>query len=322
MRATAAISNVGLWRAARALAVAATLGLVAALLWVPQVALGVLWDIVIPLVPASLLISPALWRNVCPLAAFNMALNRFGPRQIPTRTFLARATTAGILLLAVLVPARRVVFNTDGPALAVTIVAVALAALALGAVFDAKAGFCNAMCPVLPVERLYGQAPLVAIGNPHCTPCTLCASGCLDVAPRKSIAGALGPARRSAAWLATPYGVFAAAFPGFVVGYSTATNGPLASAGGVYLRVVAWAAASYLVTAVVVLMWKPTWARALRSLAAAAAGLYYWFTSVVVATRVGGGSVGTTALRLIMLALVAGWLWNASRPAAGPRPAS
>jgi hypothetical protein len=305
-----------LWRIARVVAVVATVALVVALVVLPQVALGVLWDIVIPLVPASLLISPALWRNVCPLAALNMALNRLGPRRVPTRRFVTRATTVGIVLLAVLVPARRFSLNTDGGALAVTIVAVALAALALGAVYDAKAGFCNALCPVLPVERLYGQAPLAVIGNPHCVPCTLCARGCLDVAPAKSLAVALGPARKTSSWLTTPYGVFAAAFPGFVVGYFTASNGPLRSAGAVYLGAAAWALASFLTTAAVTQAARLTSAGALRGLAAAAAGLYYWFASDVMATRLGIAGGGTAALRVALLTLVAAWLWSAVRHSA------
>ena len=46
--------------------------------------------------------------------------------------------------------------------------AAGLAAWMLGRRGERKAGFCNALCPILPVERLYGQAPLVAAGNPRC----------------------------------------------------------------------------------------------------------------------------------------------------------
>lgn len=307
------VRGVRLWRAARGIGVAATLGLIVGLFWVPDLALALLWDIVIPLVPASLLVSPALWRNVCPLATLNMLPNRLGTRWLAGRRFATRANVAGIVLLALLVPARRVVFNTDGTALAVTILGIAVTALVLGALFEMKAGFCNAMCPVLPVERLYGQHPLVEVGNPHCTPCTLCATACLDIAARKSIATVLGPARKSVAWLTTPFGAFAAAFPGFVLGYFTARNGPLGSAGSVYLGIAGWAGGSYLATTVAVRAWNVSSAAAIRALAAAAAGLYYWFASAAFAARLGVGGFGTTALRTATLGLVAIWLSSASR---------
>jgi hypothetical protein len=39
--------------------------------------LSLLWNLVIPLVPASLLVAPQLWRNVCPLATLNMVSKPF-----------------------------------------------------------------------------------------------------------------------------------------------------------------------------------------------------------------------------------------------------
>ena len=63
-----------------------------------------------------------------------------------------------------LVPARRFLCNEHGIALAVVVISVAVAALAFGAVFDFKAGFCNAICPGLPVEKLYGAtAPFICL---------------------------------------------------------------------------------------------------------------------------------------------------------------
>jgi hypothetical protein len=52
-----------------------------------------------------------------------------------------------------------------------------------------------------------------------------------------------------------------------------------------------------------------------RGLGVAAAGIYYWFASPVVASRVGAGDAGTLVLRVGMLVLVAGWYWNARRAA-------
>lgn len=308
----ATAARLGLWRTAQLLGVVATAILLAGLVTQPDLALDILWNVLIPLVPASLLISPAIWRNVCPLATLNLLTNRPSVSRTLTSGLLPGAGAIGIVLLVVMVPARRFLFNTDGLALAITIAAVAVLALALGRFFKLKAGFCNAICPVLPVERLYGQYPLMRVNNPRCVPCTMCtAKGCIDLNPSKSIAQTFGSARRSQAWLLSSFGVFAAAFPGFVLGYYTTQDGPLATAGSVYLHIAVWALASYLATVLLVWLFRASAIRAMVVLAAAAAGLYYWFAADTVTTAFEIQGAPTTAIRVLALALVAIWLWRA-----------
>ncbi|MCI0455839.1 MAG: hypothetical protein L0Z62_02505 [Gemmataceae bacterium] len=294
------------WRTAQVLGVIATVVLLAGLVVRPEAALRILWHVLIPLLPASFLITPALWRSLCPLATLNLWSNGLaGRRRLPAE-LVSAASLLGVVLLVILVPARRWLFNEDGLALAVTVALLAAAALVLGAFFDAKAGFCNAICPVLPVEKLYGQHPLLEIGNPRCTDCTLCVpKGCLDLAPRRSIAQALGPTRHPHGWLTTVHGVFAAAFPGFVVGYYTTANGPLVTAGWIYLHVTVWAVASYLGTALLVRTLNLSAPPTLALLAAAAVGLYYWFAAPLLASALEMAQAGTWVLRGAALALVA-----------------
>ena len=125
-----------------------------------------------------------------------------------------------------------------------------MAALAIagGLAFDAKAGFCNAICPVLPVERLYGQSPLVRIGNPRCSSCTACAPACIDRSPVRAPRQALGAAASRRFWTFSAFGGFAAAFPGFVLGYFTSVDGELSTAPLVYAEVLGWAALSWIGT--------------------------------------------------------------------------
>ncbi len=75
----------------------------------------------IPLIPASLLVTPHLWRNVCPLATLNKATNFLGGRRLLTPRIAGVTGPAGIVLLALMVPARRFLFNTDAAVLAVAI---------------------------------------------------------------------------------------------------------------------------------------------------------------------------------------------------------
>ena len=305
--------GMALWRIAQVGGILSTVVLLMGLVVKPEIALDVLWNVVIPLVPASLLISPAIWRNVCPLATINLLINRPAGRRVLSHKLVPTATIVGIALLGIMVPARRFLFNTDGVMLAVTVAVVALLALVMGAFFDTKAGFCNAMCPVLPVERLYGQHPLVEIGNPRCNPCTVCTTrGCIDLAPSKAIMQTLGAERRSHAWLTTGFGVFAGAFPGFVVGYYTTQDGPLSIAGAVYGHVAIWALASYLATVVLVRVFDASAGRAMVLLAASAAGLYYWFAAATITTAFGIEGSPTLGIRVVGLTLVGAWLLRAS----------
>ena len=301
-----------LWRVAQGVAVLATAAVITGLFVIPDTTLVVLWSVIIPIVPASLLVTPRAWRNVCPLATLNMLTAGRMNRRPQTPGFATSANVLGIVLLVALVPARHFLFNTNGPVLGITVIAVAVAALVAGVVYDAKAGFCNAFCPILPVERLYGQSPLLEIGNPRCTPCTACARACVDVSPQRNIRQLLGRPEHGSRWLLTPFGMLAAAFPGFVVGYFTVPDGPLSSAGAVYLNVVFWAAASFALVALISILARSSSDVVLRSIAAVAAGLYYWFAAPAITSALGGSAAVAVALRVIALGLVLAWWWRAS----------
>jgi nitrite reductase (NADH) large subunit len=289
--------------------------LIAGLFFRPDPALRFLWMILIPILPASFLVVPELWRALCPLATLNMlphALRKAPP--LPPRLFAA-ANTIGMVLLILLVPARRFAFNENGAGLAAVIIAVGLLALVLGVLFEAKSGFCNAICPVLPVERLYGQHPFFRIHNPRCRPCASCTpKGCIEVVHGKSFLEVVDPPRHgSSAWLKRPHGVFAAAFPGFIVGYYTTTDAPLEAAPSIYLHVLVWAVASFLLTVLMVRILKATAAGAVTTLAALAVGIYYWFAAPLTASALGLSAAGTITIRCAAFALIALWLWRARR---------
>lgn len=309
----------GLWHAAQVLGLALTIALLLGLWSRPDSALKVLWYAVIPVLPAVFLVHPGLWRNVCPLATLNMISGKWSRGWTLDAGKAKWATVMGIALLALLVPARRVVFNTDGPALAAVIVAVALLALVLGFLFDRKAGFCNAICPVLPVERLYGQNPLGSVSNPRCPSCTLCtARGCLDLAPRRSASQAVRGAERW--WTLTSYGAFAAAFPGFVVAYYLVPDGGWVDVPAVYATVAVGSAVSWAAVSVLLALLGTESRRALPFLGATALGLYYWFGAPGIAEVWGVGDAFATITRVAALGLIAFWLWRHRIAARAPSP--
>lgn len=300
-----------LWRIAQFTGLVLTLLLIWGLFHVPETALSLLWDVAIPVLPAVFLINPKLWRNVCPLGTLNMlSQGRLRGGSLP-EGLLPGAGMVGIVLLLIMVPARRFLFNENGPVLAATILAVALLALLLGALFRRKAGFCNTICPVLPVERLYGQSPLLNVGNPHCSSCAQCVSrACIDVAPAKSIIQTLGSKRLSHAWLQTGFGAFVAGFPGFVLGYYLTDNGPLVTAGMVYVVIAACILASYGLTQILVRGLQLSAEVAIRLLGALAIGLYYWFVGAVVTDHLGLHAQATVVIRGLAFTLIALWLWR------------
>ena len=310
------------WGAAQVATLAITLGLIGGLIVAPEPSLNLLWGVLIPFLPLSFLFGTGIWRSICPLATLNMLPNRWAGRRRVTPKGARRAGLIGIAILAILVPARRFAFNNDGLVLAAVIVAVAVLALLLGLVFDAKAGFCNAICPVLPVERLYGQYPLLSAGNPRCPSCSACTPGtCIDLAPARSLVQAIGPPTTRQRWMQRPLGVFAAAFPGFIVGYYTISDVGWSGAAGVYGHVFLWGALSYVAVALISKLTDLDSRIALPLLAATAVGLYYWFAAPVLVTSMGLPGWAETAIRVVTLTLVGVWL-SSALTASTPQPNS
>ncbi len=312
-------SNGRWWKLAEWVGLLATPVLLVGLFQWPEPTLQILWNVVIPLVPASLLLTPLMWRNTCPLSTLNLHGNKISDAPWPPSWFVAAAPVIGIALFATLVPARRFLFNQNGTALGITILAVGVLAVLLGALSKVRSGFCNAICPVLPVERLYGQRPILKVGHTRC--CTVCSATCIDPSPRQAPLVALGESFDSSRWLATPFGAFAAAFPGFVFGYFQTADGPLSSAVSVYATVFLGAAASYAIIAVITGLVRVPATRVLPVLAALAAGTYYWFAAPQLTATLGlGAGAGQTA-RILFTLFVFGW-WVRAQAKAVPAPAS
>ncbi len=302
------------WAVTQGLALAGLAGLMVALAVAPEVALRIFWYGFIPVVPLVLVVSPNLWRGVCPLATLNVSTGRHRGRRVLTASHARWAGAAGILLLFVLVPARHLLLNASGSALLALLLVLAASALALGFLFDTKAGFCNAICPVLPVERLYGQRPWIEPGNPRCSTCNSCTrGGCLDLAPTKSVAQTLGRARKSTRWILTPFGVFSLAFPGLIVGYFTFSPEPGPQSLFVYVHVAAWMASSYATAALIVTAWRIRSESAVALTAAASFVLYYWLSAPTVVGELELPTLTTSVVRAGALGVAGLWLGRSFR---------
>ena len=173
-----------------------------------------------PLLPLVWFVAPGLWRNVCPLAATNQIPRVLGftrGRTAP-RWFRTYAPLAGIAIFLAAVFARPTVFEDDGAATAALIGGALVAAFAGGYVLKGKSGWCSSLCPMLPVQRMYGQTPFANVPNSHCRPCLGCTKNCFDFNPKVAFLADVHDGDRQ--W-STTRKLFTAAFPGLVIAFFT-----------------------------------------------------------------------------------------------------
>jgi len=177
------------WLALRVLVLLVTLALAGVLALYPAVGLKLWWGLAIPIVPALLVVAPGFWRQVCPMAFLNQIPRLTGKsrtRALPARLKNAAFVIAvGIFLACVAAPAP--LLNRHGELVAILIVGVLLVALAGGFVFAGRSGWCGTFCPLGPIQRTYGHAPLIVVPNGYCPTCVGCQKNCYDFNPRGAI---------------------------------------------------------------------------------------------------------------------------------------
>jgi len=307
------------WTFAQATSVVAAVGVMALLVVRPEIGLVLTWDILVPAVPLLLLLAPGLWRNLCPIAVVHQLptrLGRAGTRRLDVR-IQRWAPVAAVLLFLMIVPLRLVLFNESGPALVGFVVSVLAVALVGGALYVGKAGWCSTFCPVLPVERLYGQDAPMELPHAHCEECVGCTRACFDLGPRRSLRSLTrerdeggGMFQRGSP--STAMGAFAAAFPGFVLGYFLAPEAPTVAEA--YGWTLGTAATSLLLFSTARFLLRIPPGRAARLSAALALALYYWFALPAAATSIqevlgtSGVAPDMTAARVGVAVIAFGWL--------------
>lgn len=177
------------WHAARVLTLAATLAVAAALFLRPEIGLKLFWGVVIPSLPILLVFAPGLWRQVCPMAFLNQIPRMTGisaARQLP-EALQAYAFLVAVAGFVGMVALRKPLLNHSGLAVGVGIVAVLVLAFLGGLFFKGRSGWCGTFCPLGPIQRTYGQAPLVVVRNGFCATCVGCQKNCYDFNPRAAL---------------------------------------------------------------------------------------------------------------------------------------
>jgi NADPH-dependent 2,4-dienoyl-CoA reductase/sulfur reductase-like enzyme/ferredoxin len=301
------------WRAVRLAVFAAGAALCLTLVLEPATGLDIFWHAVIPSLPIVWFALPGLWRNVCPLATANQTPRLFGFTwgRTPPRLLSRFAYVIGIAAFLGLVPARLALFNRSGAATAILLVTVVVLAFAGGVLFKGKSGWCSTVCPLLPVQRLYGETPFLLVRNSHCEPCVGCVKNCFDFNPRVA---KLADLDDDDPRYAGPRRFFAAAFPGLVFGFFSISAGSTHSVAWIYGHIAVAIAISVGVffTAEVFL---PLSSHKVTALfAAAALNGFYWYSVPTLVDAIGAspsGEARTVAVwagRAVVLGLTIPWL--------------
>ena len=286
------------WRGARIASVVFLLAVCALLVADPDAGLDLWWDLLVPLLPLVWFVAPGLWRNVCPLAAANQVPRVLGFTRGRTAPawFRTYAPLAGIALFLVAVLSRPVLFDDSGPATAALIGGALVAAFAGGYLLKGKSGWCSSLCPMLPVQRNYGQTPFATVPNSHCRPCLGCTKNCYDFNPKVAFLADLHDGDRQ--W-STTRKLFAGAFPGLVIAFFTLPEpGPVGEHYAQMALAVAASAGSLLALEALL----PASAPKLAAVyGAVAINLFYWWAAP-------GPDWIAWPLRAVVLGLTVAWL--------------
>lgn len=159
--------------------------LLSLLFFIPDIALNIFWNILIPLAPLIFVVIPGTWRNICPMAIANLLPRKYGlsaKQKLSTKT-ISVFNLIGLIALYLIVPLRHALFNDSGFATGVLILCMVFIGITLSFFYEWKSAWCSGLCPIHPVEKLYGSNALISVSNAHCESCANCVVPCPDSTP-------------------------------------------------------------------------------------------------------------------------------------------
>ena len=290
------------WRAIRAVSLLFALVVAGLLIADPDTGLFLMWKVIIPALPLLFMVAPGVWRNICPLATSNQTPRALGITKAlnPPNWLKEYGYVIAISLFIGFVLLRKVGLDDNGPLSALLLLGAMTGAFAGGMVLKGKSGWCSTMCPLLPVQRIYGQTPFALVGNNHCQPCVGCAKNCYDFNPR---AAYLADLNDNDGYWAGRRRFFVGAFPGRALGFfATADNDVV----GMLLYMAVSLALFTLANTFI----KVSTHTITSSFGAIAFGIFYWYVA-------GQLEPATWPLRAAAIALATVWLvrtWRKEKP--------
>ena len=280
----------------------------------PEIGLTLFWMVLVPILPAVFMLAPGVWRNICPMAALNQTPRLLGFTRGLAHTPLIReySYVFGIALFFLLVSSRKWLFDTSGMATGLLIVIGLAGAFLGGVVFKGKSGWCSSICPMLPVQRVYGQTPMLLVGNSHCRPCVGCSKNCYDFNP-------------GVAYLADQYDsdphysgyrrVFVGILPGFILAFYSLPTG--SDAATVFGTVLVAGGLSLSVFHLLDTFLKLPTNRLTVIFGALAFTIYYWFAGAswfqgmsLLSGNWDVPQLGVWSVRIAVVVLALHWIWR------------
>jgi nitrite reductase (NADH) large subunit len=266
-----------------------TLAVTLALAWLvvnnPADGFALFWKVLIPSLPLLFAVAPGIWRQICPMALLNQLPRTLGISRewtLPVR-FKNLAYFVSAIAFFVLVSLRHIYFNKEPAALVVLMISALSLAFLGGLFFKGRSGWCGTFCPLAPIQKAYGHAPLFTVRNGYCPTCVGCQKNCFDFNPRAAFLSDLAD---TDPWYAGHKKFFVAGLPGFAIGFFTAdpeATGLVAY----YLHLAQWIVTTLGIYMAMRIFIRMSDLRAAALSAMSALVVFYWFT--------GPGIVGTLA---------------------------
>ena len=260
------------------------LALIYLLVQYPDATLLYFWNGLIPLVPMILFFSVGFWRNICPLGALSQVpyLTHLSFKMKFPDSYKRWSFYIAFFSLFMFVVGRKITFNTDANTLLYLIGALGVTALVSGILFTGKSGWCTSICPIYPVERLYGQEPLVDVKNCFIAEqkdgCVKCTTRCFDKVSNNTFMHDLNGTHADQE-TRKHRKIFAGMFPGFIFGYFIVPNYPIKPIFDIYTEIFLFSMITYSLFNIIYDKFSKTGEDTLMTIfGAMALNIYYYFT--------------------------------------------
>jgi hypothetical protein len=295
------------WRVFQVLVWLAGAAILFCLLFFPTLGVLLFWNILIPVAPALFVFATGVWRNVCPLATMVLLPRHLylSQRKRLTIAQVGKLNLIAVMALYILVPLRHAVFNNSGTATALLIIALASVGIIMGFFYEWKSAWCSGLCPVHPVEKLYGSNAVVTMPNAHCDKCMNCVIPCPDATTNLYSAS---PVKTS--YHKISEAMIAGGLPGFIWGWFHVPDETRITTAGTFISVYQMPMMGFAVTLVIysllLLVMPPKHKLQLISIfAAAGVSCYYWYR---IPSLLGFGNFAADGLLINLKNIIPAWI--------------
>lgn len=266
-----------IWTTARFITFVSTLSVCYFLLFYSKYGMIFFWNFIVALLPLIFFFAPGFWRNICPFAASNQVpkVYKFTQGLTLSKRLANYAFLIGFVTFLICISLRKVIpLDHQGPFIASGILSFIVIAFIGGCFFKGKSGWCASICPLSPIQQVYGQTAFIPIRNSHCRPCVGCTKNCYDFNPRISNISNLNSNDEPI----TDYRkFFVAILPGFILAFFILPNYPASTLIRLYAGILLFMSVSLSIFVAIKTFSRMSISKIAVLFGAAAINIYYWF---------------------------------------------